>query len=190
MPHIPEEVRRRMIRDDLLGSFEATIEQRVERYLEVFHQPITPNPHFAAASAECIKLYRDGYFLSTVMVTQAVAEGIRKFVVERTGTALDNNMNGQSVVALLCENNIISENCAAAFNRIWGSFRNDVHHMNPKIATIDFRDLARRNITDLATIEREIFDFKLDNGKIVPTKPEFWDIPRNGRIPVFLRLGP
>jgi hypothetical protein len=42
----------------------------------VAHQGIVPNHHFAAASSECIDLYRDGYALSAVMVSQAVAEGI------------------------------------------------------------------------------------------------------------------
>ena len=50
---------------------------------EVAHQGVIPNHHFAVASSECIKLYRDGYLLSAVMVSQSVTEGIWRFVLER-----------------------------------------------------------------------------------------------------------
>jgi len=190
MPDIPEVIRRRMTEDDLRARFEATIKQRVNRHRQVSHQPMTPYHHFADASAECIKLYTDGYFLSTVMVTQAVAEGMRRFVVERNGTKITNKSDGPSVIALLAEKKVISENCAEAFNRIWRSFRNDVHHMNPRIATVDFPALAKRNIQNLAVIERELFDFKMDNGKIIPAKPQYWDPGEDGKVKVFLRLSP
>jgi len=190
MPDTPEVIRRRMTEDDLRARFEATIEQRVDRYREISHQPMTSFQHFADASAECVSLYTDGYFLSTVMVTQAVAEAIRRFVVERNGTKITNKSDGPSVVTLLVENGIISEDCAVAFNRIWGSFRNDVHHMNPKVAQIDFPALAKGNIQDLAVIEREIFDFKVDKGKIIPTNPQYWDAGADGKMGVFLRLSP
>ncbi len=190
MADIPECVRRRMISDDLRGIFEATIEQRVDRYIEVSHQPITANPHFAGASAECIRLYTDGYFLSTVMVTQAVTEAIRKFIVKHNEIKPDNGMKGPQIAEILVKKGIISKDCADAFNRIWESFRDDVHHMNPKVATIDFPGLAKRNIQDLAAIEREIFAFKTDNGRIIPTNPKYWDTREDGKMGAFLRLSP
>ncbi len=192
MAELPEQVRRRMISDDLRAIFEATIEQRVERYLEISHQGMIPNCHFAEASAECIRLYTDGYFLSAVMVTQAVAEGIRKFVVKRNEEVKpDENMKGPAIVSLLVERRILSNNCADAFNRIWKSFRDDVHHMNPKVAEISFRDLAKRNIQDLAALEREVFDFKIGgDGRVIPTNPKYWDVEADGTMPAFLRLSP
>ena len=191
MADIPELVKRRMVSDDLRGSFEATIEQRVDRYIEVSHQPMTSNPHFAAASAECIGLYTDGHFLSTVMVTQAVAEGLRKFILECNGIRPNDGVNGEQIGTLLVEKKIMSEQCAEAFNRIYRSFRNDVHHMNPKVGTIDFPDLSRKNIQDLATIEREIFAFKMsDKGEFILANPQYWDIRADGRAAVFLRLSP
>jgi len=229
MAEIPEPVRRMQIEDSLRSYFDATIKGRVDRHLEVAHQGIIPNHHFAAASSECIRLYTDGYFLSAVMVTQAVAEGIRKFVVERNGIRIDdgndNSKNdassanagairralisafhkvrgwfcrnlrkhktGPDVVALLASKGIISEDCAKAFDRIWKSFRNDVHHMNPKVATIPFPELAKRNIDDLAVIEHEIFAFQVNDGTIRPLKPLYWDPPKpDGTTDVFLRLGP
>jgi len=183
----PEAVR---ARSDMVQLFQASLDERVQRYLEIDHQRITPAHHFAAASAECLRLYVDGHFMATVMVAQAVAEGIRKFVVERNHLKLDEGMTGQEVVAKLRQDKIISHECAEAFIRIHGSFRNDVHHMNPRVATIPFRELANRNIRDLALIEREIFAAKLVTGAFVPVQPKYWDLREDGTASVYLRCSP
>jgi hypothetical protein len=56
--------------------------------LEIDHQEIIGNHHFAGASSECAKLYCDGYLISAVMVSQAVNEGIVRFIAERNNIAL------------------------------------------------------------------------------------------------------
>jgi len=159
--------------------------------MTVFHQGIIPGHHFAEASAQCLNLYVDGYFLSTVMVTQAVVEGIRKFILERNDIRVHKNMKGPAQVRVLVNKGLISKECARAFTRIYRSFRNDVHHMNPKVAEMSFPELAKRNIEDLAFIEREIFAFEVDDGRIRPLSPQCWEPPDNdGRIQVYLRLEP
>jgi hypothetical protein len=194
MADIPEEVMRRMTTDSLRQGFEASIQQRVDRYLEVSHQPITPHHHFAEGSAECISLYTDGYFLSTVIVTQSVAEGIRNFVADRNGIERDQGMNGDQVVELLVKKGIISSECAEAFTRIWKRWRNDLHHMLPTVAgipaQIPFSELAKMNIQDLATIEKEIFAVELRSGTVIPVQPQYWDTNPDGTGPVFLRCSP
>jgi hypothetical protein len=57
---------------------------------------------------------------------------------------------------------------------IWKSFRAGIHHMNPTVATIDFQKLAQQNLKHLSAIEKEIFDFKINNGAIVPSQPKYW----------------
>ena len=177
-------IKRRRLQDDLRSSLEQSIDQRVDRYLEINHQWIIGNHYFAAASAECIELYRDGYFISTVMVSQAVNEGIFRFVAERN--SIDRESHEQFIKELM-NGNIISEDCAKASKRIWGSFRNDVHHMNPKVATIPFETLAKRNLQDLSVIEKEIFGVDVNNGKLIPHQPKYWDIQKDGTVPAFLR---
>ena len=44
---------------------------------------VTPMHHFSKALSECIDLYRDGYLISAVMVSQAVTDGIWRFVLKR-----------------------------------------------------------------------------------------------------------
>ena len=168
---------------------------------EVAHQGVIPNHHFAVASSECIKLYRDGYLLSAVMVSQSVTEGIWRFVLERNQIQLkelkggERKINRPAIGAILVKRKIISTECAAAFVRIWGSFRNDVHHMNPKVSTVNFPEVAKQNMDDLAAIERELFavTFSADAGKLVLVQPRYWDLQEDGTTPVFLReprIGP
>ena len=114
---------------------------------EVAHPGVIPNHHFAVASSECIKLYRDGYLLSAVMVSQSITEGIWRFVLERNQIQLKTLKGGgkkikrPAIAAILVKRKIISTECAAAFVRIWGSFRNDMHHMKPKVSTVNFPKL-------------------------------------------------
>ena len=182
----PNEISRsEELKKGMREALEQTIEIRVERYLEVAHQGIIPNHHFGAASSECIELYRDGYLLSAVMVSQSVAEGIWRLVLERNQIQPD--VDRPAVAAALVERKIISTEGAAAFGRIWRSFRNDVHHMNASVGAVPFRELARRNMVDLAAIESEIFAFTFSNGKLVPLQPRYWDLQADGTTSAFLR---
>ena len=63
--------------------------------------------------------------------------------------------------------------------------------MNPPVAKIDFPALAKKNIQSLSVVEREIFDVNVDvdEEKIVPIQPKYWDINPGGTVPVYLRAG-
>src|SRR5437867_107964 len=116
-----DNLRREDLKQGMRGALDQTIEERVDRYLEVAHQGIVPNHHFAAASSECIDLYRDGYLLSALMVSQSVTEGIWRFILERNQVQSDRDRS--AVVSTLVEQKILSVGCADAFGRIWRSFR-------------------------------------------------------------------
>jgi hypothetical protein len=94
----------------------------------------------------------------------------------------------EDLINELREKRIISSICRDASVRIWRSYRNDIHHMNPTVANINFEKLAQQNLKFLSTIEKEIFDFKFNNGAIVPTQPKYWDIKSDGTAAAFLRL--
>ena len=178
--------RRVQLKNDLRQIYEQTLDERVDRCLEINHQGIIGNHHFAAASSECINLYRDGHFISAVMVSQAVNEGILKFVAGRNNFEANDH---QELLQLLVSKGVISQDCASASETIWRSFRNDIHHMNPKVATILFKQLAKQNVQALAVVEREIFVVNSKQGKLVPKQPRYWDVQEDGTVPVFLRLG-
>jgi len=177
---------RAQLRDELRDSDNRTLDARVDRYLEINHQEIIGNHCFAAASSECINLYRDGHFISTVMSTQAVNEGILKFLADRNNLGA---MKHDELMKTLVSNCILSNESENASRKIWGSFRNDVHHMNPEVAHIDFPKLALKNLQNLGVIEREIFGVDIENGKLNPKQPKCWDVENDGTVPVFLRLG-
>ena len=61
--------------------------------------------------------------------------------------------------------------------------------MNPPVGKIDFPALAKKNIQSLSVVEREIFDVDVDEGKIVPIQPKYWDINPDGTVPVYLISG-
>ena len=181
-----EQVLREHIKGTLRRRLEESIEERVTRWLEVRHQRIVAGQHFAPASAECLALYRDGYFISTVMVTQSVAEGIFRLVVKRNNVTDEGDR--PEVAKHLVDKRIISQECADAFVRIWKSFRNHVHHMNPDVANVPFVKLAKRNITDLATVEKELFAFRRSKEKFIVANPKYWDCLPDGTAPAFWRF--
>jgi len=168
------------------------LDRRKDRYLEIEHQGIIGGHYFAPVSSECICLYRDGYFIATVMMSHSINEGIIKFVAEKNGIERkktdDTSKTVKDIIDELREKSIISNDCANAAILICRSYRNDIHHLNPTVAKIDFKVLARQNLKCLSTIEREIFDFKINNGAIVPAQPKYWDIKSDGTTTTFLRL--
>ena len=167
-------VRRVRLKNDLRQTCEQTLDERVDRWLEIDHQGIVGNHYFAAASSECISLYRDGHFISAVMVSQAVNEGILKLVAERNDIRADEH---KALMESLVSKGLISQDCAIASETIWDSFRNDVHHMNRKVASIPFNQLAKQNLQALAVIEREIFAVSsTEQGKLLPKQPIYWDV--------------
>jgi hypothetical protein len=180
------DVRRYQLKDGLRQILEQTLDERIDRYVEIDQQGIIGDHHFAAASSECVDLYRDGYFISAVMVSQAVNEGILKFIAGRNHILQNNH---QQFMEEIVSKSVISRSCADASERIWRSFRNDVHHMNPKVSSILFKQLAEQNLQALAEIEKEIFGVDIVEGRLLPRQPLYWDVQKDGMVPVFLRLG-
>ena len=165
---------------------EISRDQRVRRYLEVQRQGIIPDHYFAQASTQCLELYRDGYFTATVMMTQAVNEGILKLVAERNGlSAAKRECLLDLKTSLLLQH--LPLDCLEASAKIWRSFRNDIHHMNPRVSELDFQKLAKDNIQRLAVVEGTVFGCSFQEGRIEPRYPRYWDLGEDGTVPVILR---
>jgi len=190
--NIPENIKKIQLEMDILSHDKSTIKERVNRYLEIDHQGIIGNHYFAKASSECLYLYRDGYFISAVMMSHAINEGIIKFVADRSNisrkTGNGNTKTIKETINDLQDKNVISDNCAESSKKIWCSFRNDIHHMNPKVSGIDFKALAKKNLKYLSVIEKEIFEYDIKNGKLSPHYPKYWDKNKDGTTTVDLRL--
>ena len=188
----PEDTIRALTRPSVIKALresdEQTREDRADRYLEVNQQAFISNQPFADASAECLYLYRDGHFIATVMTTQAVNEGILKFVAERNNIQKTDYCNLRALLKLLVSQDIFPRDCFEASKQIYKSFRNDVHHMSSKVATINFQELAKKNIQNLSVIEREIWAaYPNADGKLFPLQPKYWDIDPDGTVELSLR---
>ncbi len=175
------------IQQYLKSRFESTFEERVQRALEVRPQVIIPHQHFTWASTECVYLYRDGYFMATAMATQALNEGLVKFIAERNGILPNQDL--YVLVDIFAEQTIVSTACADAMRRVLKSFRNDVHHLNPSILEVPVQEIAKRNIEDIVVIEKEIFEHTFEGGRIIFKQERYWDVSPEGKVHVSLRFG-
>ena len=69
--------------------------------------------------------------------------------------------------------------------------RDDYHHLNPNIETdrFELEKMAYEKILLLNQIESEIFKFSIsDEGNLIPDNKKYWDINKDGTVPVFLKI--
>jgi hypothetical protein len=71
-----KQVERHLLIKDVVAEGEALASERVARYLRARHHGIIADTPFAPASAECLKLFRDGHFYGTISLSQAVGEAL------------------------------------------------------------------------------------------------------------------
>lgn len=183
-------ITRRQLEDTLNGEHLSTISERIERYLELNFIKVTPNEHFASISAECIRLYRDGYFFACIALCQAVAEAIVRLICERNERGSPHFVKFETNIRKLKKlADVIPADWIATFERIWEN-RNDFHHLNPKVPTQKekLREIAKDKIVALVEVESKVFAFDIVQGAISPKHPKYWTKPQNGLLNVFLRF--
>jgi len=186
---ISKAIQRQQLADSLEQDFIGTLDERISRYQELDFGKITPNAHFASASAECILLYRDGYFLACIALCQAVAEAIVRLMCERSKFTSISDDYEENVEKFY--NRKIKPDCNQLFKEIWAG-RHDYHHLNPRIPTerSKLQEIARGKIVTLHNIESTVFEFAIKDGAILPKYPKYWYINKDGLMNVFLRFEP
>jgi hypothetical protein len=161
---------------------------RVARTASLRNHPIIPNHHFSAASAECIECFKAGNYYAAISLSQAIAESLSSFVVLRHH--LKGAKDLASRIRRLRASSTITTNAADAFLRIWQN-RDDYHHLNPAVPT-QMHDLERKalaNVQDLTLIEEELFEFRIEQGALIPVHPEYCDSEEgSGRLAVYLQI--
>jgi hypothetical protein len=179
--HVETEWIRQQIQEDDQSKFE----QRVARVLRVKTHRIIPHLWFDVASTECRELFRDGHFYGCICLSQSVAEGLGKFVLERHGDTTK-NPKGKKLIKLLKDLKcgtyngkpmfVLSRECVNAFSCIEGGDRNDFHHLNKNVIT-DRDELEKRAeacVMSLYRIESELFGFEVNGGILTPYRREYW----------------
>lgn len=193
------------LKETLWREFQLTLEERVDRCLSVKHLAIIPGDHhFAHAMHECVQTFQDGYFTSCITLTQAVNESILKFVAERNGVKRlqkeKSTENGtkkleterdSELAERMQQSGIVSRDFLQAYQRI-ARDRNDFHHLNPRVGTIEHQKLAvmaKQNLDDLSVIEQELFSWRPGpQGKCIRDKQLYWDDRPDGTTLGYVRM--
>jgi len=189
-----EETKRKLFQraqtaDSIRQEFERTLSERVERYLQVKPHEIIPNAPFAAPSAQCSLLFRDGHFYACIALVQAVAEAIVRYICDIDFGKHDKVF--EKNVEKLHTRKFIDNKLQEALLKIWDK-RDDYHHLNSNVKSDrdSLEKLAKEKACLLVEFESEIFKFSFGNdGSIIPKHPKYWKI-RGNQAEVFLRLEP
>ncbi len=189
-----EEVRklisRAQLEYDLKTEFLGTVSERATRYLELDFIKITPNAHFASISAECIRLYRDGYFFACIALCQAVAEALVHFICERNGRGSNRFVRFETNIRKLRGlTDKIPPDWIERLERVWEG-RNEYHHINPEAPTEKdkLREIAKGKIVALLDVEAKVFAFEVVGGAIKRTHSEYWLETESGHLDAYLRF--
>ena len=186
----PEEIARRaQLSDALKQEFEATLDQRIDRYLRAEHHPLVSNTTFTGASSECVDLFRDGHFYGCISLCQAVGEALLRFMCQSNSwrPAGDFEENLRS----LSRRGFIDSTFQERAERLWDR-RHDYHHLNPAIVTerAELEEVAFSKIRSLAEMESWVFAYTLHQGAVRPERPQYWPKTEDGKLEVFLRFSP
>jgi hypothetical protein len=180
-------VEKAQTKDTLQQMFNITLEDRISRWVDVRPPNIIANSHFAAVSMECYYLYRDGHFYGAISLAQSVAEALTRFLCEKNGLEVDESY-WKNLKNL--KRHGINTALIALFKAIREG-RNDYHHLNPTIETDkeQLAALAKARLTNLKDIEADIFTYDVNDGKIAPLNPQYWDAGESdGTLAVYLRI--
>jgi hypothetical protein len=177
------------ITDSLRQEFKQTMQDRVQRYLQVKPHEIIPNAPFAAPSSECSLLFRDGHFYACISLIQAVTEAIVRYICDLNFQKHDKVF--EKNVEKLCYRKFIDDKLKESLLKIWDK-RDDYHHLNSSVKAdrLNLEQLAMEKAFLLVEVESEIFKYTLGkDGSINPDHPKYWKISGN-QMEVFLRLDP
>jgi hypothetical protein len=175
--------------DLIKQEFEQTLSERAERYLLVKPHEIIPNGPFAAPSAECCLLFRDGHFYACIALTQAVAEAIVRYICDIDFHG--HNKVFEKNVEKLYARKLIDDELRSNLLKIWEK-RDDYHHLNSGVQADrnTLQELCHEKASLLVKIESEIFKFSFgEGGGIIPKYPKYWKI-RGNQMEIYIRLYP
>ena len=134
--------------------------RRIERYYEVRrrNRDSRPGHHFSKPMDECFDTYQSGLFVACAMLSHPINEAIIKFVCDRNDKKELNCKTLDSRIVILRNEKLLTPEAAKASIAIYGSYRNDIHHMTKKVTEIeDWHDFAKRNLRNLAIVESYVF---------------------------------
>lgn len=172
----------------LRNRFEQSLTAQLDRYLQARVHEVIPGHFFSKASAECRDLFVFAHYYGCISLAQAVSERLSMFLA---GVNQHRKVNDyRTRVRRLSEAGAISRASLDSFLAVWGTDRNDYHHLNSTVET-DYARLHERAwgcVEALYVIESDVFAFDINDGRIVPRHPKYWPQIETGLTDVFLRF--
>ena len=123
-------IQKKQLEEDLRGEFEATITDRVGRYLEVKPHEIIAHTHFSQVSTEISALFRDGQFYGCIALSQAVGEALVRYMCQKNGFRPAKGF--ESNLDKLHKRRFLSATVKSQLTELWRG-RDDYHHLNSTI---------------------------------------------------------
>lgn len=186
---IQKSIQKKQLEDDLRSEFEGSIRVRVARYLEVKPHEIIAHTHFSRVSTEISALFRDGQFYGCIALSQAVGEALVRYMCQkngfRPGKGFENNLEK------LGRRHFLSATVKNQLAELW-SGRDDYHHLNSSIEQDhnNLQELASKKAHLLMEIEKEVFGYTVNEGKLTLKYPQYWEVDDKNQVQVFLRIRP
>jgi hypothetical protein len=166
---------RQQIEERLIDRYESSINWKVDRTLRAKVHLMVPLNYISLPLGECSDMYIDGYFNGCITLCQSVAEGLAKFL--KSKRKVKGGRGHASIVDKLEKAGVVSASCAAAFQLIHGTDRNDFHHLNENVEQDYFKleERAEACVNALYVIQAEIFAIaEVIEGVPRFKHPEYW----------------
>lgn len=171
--------KQKKIEEALREEFKQTLPERVNRSLQIDPNISLPPHHFVFSSLECGYLFRDGYYYGCILLVQAVAEAIVRFLCKKNGWNPVDEF--EKNVKKLFSRGSINEELKEHFLKIWEK-RNDYHHLNFRVIKDSsmLNMIALEKIGLLTRIENEIFAYNLVIADDIKAKyPKYWELEQD-----------
>ncbi len=179
------------------SEFQERLDAIVKRSEEVEALPsFLPASHFAPPASETRMMYRMGYFYGAIMVAQATAEALARFIAKSKGMderyyCERDERNGGVTQAKRLEDlkqeQKISPRAFRQFRMILDNERNSFHHMNSDVPTTPSRlkEMALECVEALYSIEGAFLDVG-SGGRLHVQDYELWDVRKDGSVSVYM----
>lgn len=157
-----------------------------------------PNTHFAPPACEARQMYRMGYYYGCIMVSQATAEALARYIARvkhlpvTYSTEQDARNGGVSQavrIEYMKQQKVISNKAFKYFRRILNHQRNSFHHMKSDVP-IEGKKLeimAFQCVASLYSIEEAFLGFSRD-GRVIVNDKEIWNVNPDGSVAGFIDL--
>jgi len=180
-------------------GFGSKLDEIVERAESLEQLPsFLPNTHFAPPACEARQMYRMGYYYGCIMVSQATAEALARYIAKAKHLAAsysieqDRRNGGVSQaerIEYMKQKKVISIQAFKHFRKILNHKRNSFHHMNSDVPVESkkLQTMAFECVASLYSIEGAFLGFGGD-GKVVVNDRELWDVKPDGSVAGFIDL--